>query len=262
VLALIANAFVAYDVNDDATREVLNRLDEVKQGDGDAVYWTSRGGTFSGAYGAFGDLETTALAAHALLKGRAHLDSAQAALTYLIQHKDPRGTWGTTQATILALRALVASALEGGTGAAEGTVTVSFDNGAERALKFQKGDSAVQVLTFDDVGAGARELQFRVNGSGAFAYQISTSYYMNWEGVEENRADAIEIDVNDDRTELKVNDTVRATATIRLHDGEARMAVVDLGVPPGFNVLTEELDAAVKNGKLSQYELTGRQIIL
>ncbi len=262
VLALIANAFVAYDVNDDATRDVLARLDGMKQGDGDAVYWTSRGGTFSGAHGAFGDLETTALAAHALLKGRAHLDSAQAALTYLIQHKDPRGTWGTTQATILALRALVASALEGGTGAAEGTVTVSFDNGTERELNFVKGDSAVQVLTFDDVGAGARELQFRVNGTGAFAYQVSTAYYVDWEGVDENRADAMEIDVDYDRTELKVNDTVRATATIRLNEGEARMAVVDLGVPPGFNVLTDELDAAVKQGKLSRYELTGRQIIL
>ncbi len=262
VLGLIANAFVAYDVNDATTRDVLARLDEMKTGDGDAVYWTSRGGTFSGAHGAFGDLETTALVAHALLKGRAHLDSAQAALTYLIQHKDPHGTWGTTQATILALRALVASAMEGGSGSAEGTVSVSFDEGSERALEFRDGDNAVQVLTFDDVGAGTREINFRVNGTGAFAYQISTSYYVPWEGVEEKRAQAMEIEVEYDRTELKVNDRVRATAMIRLNEGEARMAVVDLGVPPGFAVLTEELDAAVKQGKLSRYELTGRQIIL
>ncbi len=262
VLALIANALVAYDVNDASTRDVLDRLNEMRETRDDGVYWTSRGGTFSGAYGEFGDLETTALAAHALLKGRAQLDSAQAALTYLIQHKDPRGTWGTTQATILALRALVASALEGGTGAAEGTVTVSFDDSAERELRFEKGDSAVQVLTFDDIGAGAREIKFRVNGTGAFAYQISTSYYVDWKGVEENRAEAMQVEVDYDRTELKVNDKVRARATIRLNEGEARMAVVDLGVPPGFNVLTDELDAAVKQGKLSRYELTGRQIIL
>lgn len=262
-LALIANALVAYDANDAATRDALARLDGMKQGDGDAVYWTSREGTFSGAHGAFGDLETTALAAHALLKGGAYLDSAQAALTYLIQHKDPRGTWGTTQATILALRALVASAMQGGTGSAEGTVEVAFDGGTKRALEFRAGENtAMQVLTFDDAGAGAHELRFRVNGDGAFAYQISTSYYAPWEGLEEATGEAMHIEVEYDRTELQVNDRVRATATMRLGEGEARMAVVDLGVPPGFAVLTDGLDAAVKNGKLSRYELTGRQIIL
>ncbi|MBI4672071.1 MAG: hypothetical protein HY741_10455 [Chloroflexi bacterium] len=264
-LALIANALVAYDVDDATTRDVLARLDEMKQTEDDAVYWTSRDGTFSGAHGEFGDLETTALAAHALLRGRAHLDSAQGALSYLIQHKDPRGTWGTTQATILALRALVASALEGGAGAAEGTVYVSFDDGAERALEFRAGENnAVQVLTFDDVGPGTRALKFRVNGKGAFAYQISTSYYVPWEGLDDvgQNAQGMTIHVEYDRTTLKVNDRVRATATIRLNEGEARMAVVDLGVPPGFAVLTDELDTAVKNGKLSRYEMTGRQIIL
>jgi hypothetical protein len=193
------------------------------------------------------------------------MDSAQGALTYLIQHKDPRGTWGTTQATILALRALVASALEGGTGSAEGTVHVSFDDGAERALEFRAGENnAVQVLTFDDVAPGTRALNFRVNGTGAFAYQISTSYYAPWEGIDDaaEHAQGMTIHVDYDRTQLKVNDRVRATATIRLNEGEARMAVVDLGVPPGFAVLTDELDAAVKNGKLSRYEMAGRQIIL
>lgn len=264
-MALIANALVAYDVNDAATRDVLARLDAMQETQGDAVYWTSRGGTFSGAHGEYGDLETTALAAHALLRGRAYIDSAQAALTYLIQHKDPRGTWGTTQATILALRALVASAMQGGSDSAQGTVYVSFDKGSERALEFRASESnAVQVLTFDDVAPGTRELDFRVNGQGAFAYQISTSYYVPWEGIAEHdgNAQGMMIEVEYDRTTLAVNDHVRATANVRLDEGNARMAVVDLGVPPGFAVLTEELDAAVQAGKLSRYELTGRQIIL
>lgn len=264
-LALLANALVAYDAESGATRDVLNRLDELKERKGDAVYWSSRNGTFSGAHGEFGDLETTALAAHALFKGRTHLDSAQAAMTYLIQHKDPRGTWGTTQATILALRALVASALESGTGAAEGTVYVSFDGSEERALEFRAGENnAVQVLTFDDVSPGAREISFRVEGKGAFAYQISTSYYVPWEGMDEPNANAqaMDIQVEYDRTQLHVNDKARAAATVELLEGEARMAVVDLGVPPGFSVLTQELDAAVKRAELARYELTGRQIIL
>jgi uncharacterized protein YfaS (alpha-2-macroglobulin family) len=40
------------------------------------------------------------------------------------------------------------------------------------------------------------------------------------------------------------------------------MVIVDLGVPPGFEVLTDDLAAIVSNGAASKYELTPRQIIL
>ena len=40
------------------------------------------------------------------------------------------------------------------------------------------------------------------------------------------------------------------------------MILVTLGVPPGFQVQTSDLDAYLSNGTLSRYEQTGRQLIL
>jgi uncharacterized protein YfaS (alpha-2-macroglobulin family) len=44
--------------------------------------------------------------------------------------------------------------------------------------------------------------------------------------------------------------------------GVVKMALVDLGVPPGFTVLTEDLSVLVEQGVIARYELTGRQIII
>jgi len=41
-----------------------------------------------------------------------------------------------------------------------------------------------------------------------------------------------------------------------------KMALIDLGVPPGFNVVTEDLSQLVEMGVIARYELTGRQIII
>ncbi|MCX7838973.1 MAG: hypothetical protein N2559_05900 [Anaerolineae bacterium] len=40
------------------------------------------------------------------------------------------------------------------------------------------------------------------------------------------------------------------------------MTIVDLGIPPGFAVLTEDLDMAVRAKTIARYELTARQIII
>jgi hypothetical protein len=40
------------------------------------------------------------------------------------------------------------------------------------------------------------------------------------------------------------------------------MALIDLGVPPGFTVIAEDLNRLVERGIIARYELTGRQIIV
>ena len=52
-------------------------------------------------------METTGLAVQALLKWGEASGTAGKALRYIAAKKDASGTWGTTQATIMALRALL-----------------------------------------------------------------------------------------------------------------------------------------------------------
>ena len=56
-----------------------------------------------------------------------------------------------------------------------------------------------------------------------------------------------------------------ATVTITIHNATERIAempLIDLGIPPGFTVVPDELEAAVKSGKISKYTIASRQVIV
>ena len=104
--------------------------------------------------------------------------------------------------------------------------------------------------------------------------QVTVRYYRPWSAVPEvvTGTELLAIQVHYDRTQLAVEDTVQVTATVTLQEGKVDWALVDLGVPPGFTVLTEELEGRVARdsdlpldytgGRLKKFELTGRQILV
>jgi uncharacterized protein YfaS (alpha-2-macroglobulin family) len=83
----------------------------------------------------------------------------------------------------------------------------------------------------------------------------------------------ITIDLTYDRTELVVNDMVQVDVVVSLNQiGVAEWALIDLGIPPGFSVVTEDLNALVARYEdvpedyafptIERFELTGRQILI
>jgi len=75
--------------------------------------------------------------------------------------------------------------------------------------------------------------------------------------------------VDYDRTHLTQDDIATATATIRNNlPKTANMVMVDLGIPPGFDLLSEDLQAFVeksasrRSGRLEKFSLTAMQAIL
>lgn len=72
-----------------------------------------------------------------------------------------------------------------------------------------------------------------------------------------------------DRTKLAQDDIVAATATVKNNlTKTAKMVMVDLGVPPGFDLLSEDLQdyqeesVGLKSGRLEKFNLTATQAIL
>jgi len=72
-----------------------------------------------------------------------------------------------------------------------------------------------------------------------------------------------------DRSQLAQDDIATATATVRNNLSKAaNMVMVDLGIPPGFDLLSEDLQdyqeksAARKSGRLQKFSLTATQAIL
>lgn len=266
VLALIANALAADNPEGEMTRQVLDWLEGMKAVEGDRVYWQSDAGSFMGGQGNAASIETTALAAYAMLKSGLYLQTANGALAYIVSQKDSFGAWQTTQATILSLKALLLAATQGAAGGQEATVRVLFNGEETDPIHITPANAdVVHLVTFTDKARpGDNFLNLEVEGQRALQYQVISEYYLPWELVPEAvEEEAMAIEVGYDRTELAVNDVVTARAWIRLlQEGVARMVLVDLGIPPGFSVLSEDLDRLVERGVIARYELAGRQVIV
>jgi uncharacterized protein YfaS (alpha-2-macroglobulin family) len=107
----------------------------------------------------------------------------------------------------------------------------------------------------------------KLDGAGSLAYQIVGRAFVPW--AEEPQTEPLSIDVTYDRTKLAQNDLAKATANIRNNlPRTANMVMVDLGIPPGFELLTEDLQdfqeksANAASGRLEKFSLTATQAIL
>ena len=88
-------------------------------------------------------------------------------------------------------------------------------------------------------------MEIRFEGKGGLAYQVVGSYFLPWDEKPAN--EALSIDVAYDRAHLAQDDIATATATIKSNlTKSANMVMVDLGIPPGFDLLSEDLQTYVE----------------
>lgn len=123
LLALATKVLLASAPKDDATRGAVQRLAAMQAQDGSfpgADHSITRSGGEALA------IETTALAALALMAaGPAHAPEVRASIDWLDQHRNGFGGYGSTQSTVLALKAMAAYAKESRRPQASGTVTLA-----------------------------------------------------------------------------------------------------------------------------------------
>jgi uncharacterized protein YfaS (alpha-2-macroglobulin family) len=262
-VAVIANALIGWDKENAITKRVVDRLVEMAKVNGDTAYWSTKAPTFTHSKGMTADLETTALAAYALLRARSHIDIANKALTYLVRNKDAFGTWHNTQATIWSLKALLL-ATESASGDVDAHITIRCNGNEVAKLRITPKDCDIvrQVDMKGFVKEGDNEIEIDWQGKGTAVCQIATRFYVPWDLVRREK-ELLDIDVDYDRRELSVNDIVRCTVTVRNNQQmTAKMVIVDVGIPPGFQVLSEDLEKLVKEKVIQKFSLTGRQVIL
>ena len=173
---------------------------------------------------------------------------AKKGLDYLTSKKDALGNWQTTQATILALKAFLLSHTRGSNTDTEGTISVSVDGRPAGSVQVTQDNNdllhLVDLKQFTHTGANRIALSF--NGRGSMQYQIIGRYYVPWSRVADGGgtgrgAEPLSIDLTYDRTRLAQDETV--TTRVRVQNNtaaKAKMVMIDLGIPPGFEPLGED----------------------
>jgi hypothetical protein len=267
VLALVANALLVLDRQGQDAAPYLDRLDALKRtGDnGRLVWWEQEQSArtmFHGA-GRSGSVETTALATLALLRGQKHRGSVRGALAWLVAQKDGNGTWYSTQATVLALKALLAGT-EKPTEEKERRIQVKLGDNFTREIVIPADHSEVlyQLNLTRELAAGRQVLELKETSGTNSGYQVSVRYHVPAAKPKDD-TDALQIQVDYDRTEVPVNGVVQATArVVNAQKQNAPMLVVELPIPGGFAPEAGSLAKLVQERDVARYQVQAGKVLL
>jgi uncharacterized protein YfaS (alpha-2-macroglobulin family) len=268
-LALVCNAVAAIDPNGHSQelQGYIDRLAELaKRGDdGKLVHWEQDAGQRTMFYGAgvSGQVETTALATLALLQAKRHPELTRGALAWLVAKKDANGTWHSTQATVLALKAILL-----GTGQPQGNdqvrrVVVQVGRHTEEVVIPADQSEVMRLIDVSKhLGAGDNRVTLTEKSKTAASYQVVFRYHVP-EAKGPAKEEPLAITLSYDRTELAVGGAVKAAATVVNRQAlAAPMVMLDLPVPPGFAPVAEDFEALVKKGTIARYQVLPRSVLV
>ncbi|KFA91529.1 MG2 domain-containing protein [Archangium violaceum] len=259
VLALAANVMALAGEGAEA-RKLMARLAE-KQGKTGVV----EGGTQSivGSMGETLQIETTALAVLAWLREPAHAGNVERSMRFLADSCEG-GRYGSTQSTVLALRAIVAYDQARGAKRAPGSVrvyvdgrpvgdAVKFDGKTQEALKLPE---VSELLT-----AGERKIELRMEGGSEMPYSVEVTYNAL---VPASSPDTrVDLEVALAKTALTEGEPTEARVWVtNRSDQKLSTTVAIFGVPGGLEVRHDQLKELVKKHTVDSYEVIGRDVVL
>jgi len=253
---------------DESAEIVANKLIALARTTDSTAYWSSSSlpsttGLASGYYD-----EVTALATYALLKYRQAPAVTEKAVRFLRDnHKDCRGFRFWSEDAIWTLKALLLAPVKDPVGS-EDEVDISINGGPAKIVKLNDLNRGVVQLidATRNMENGTNTIRLTHRGTALLSYQVTGEYIMPWERstrLETDLPPDLALTVSYDKTVFSVNDNVGARITVRnITDRTAAQPLLDIGIPPGFDVDSTELDAAVAAGRISKYSIASQHLIV
>jgi len=247
-IALMANAFS--NVESDSTKKAIDKLmEKVKEDDEGGAYIPSEVKDYWGTSGRYQNIQATALASMVLTKEKAHNTTNKTFLQYIVSHKDSFGTWSTTQATILALKAINIANSNGSLSNQKITASV---NGNEKIIEIGDNPLDLYEVTFDKI-ENENKISLNIPKGNAY-YEIIEEYYVNYSTLDSIENSQIAVTQTIDQ-EVKVNDIIHQNITVtNLINDEIRNGLVQISIPQGCSVVEESLAKLEYQSLIEKYE--------
>ncbi|HEY4330621.1 MAG TPA: alpha-2-macroglobulin family protein, partial [Phycisphaerae bacterium] len=259
VLALGAN--VAIGNKDAQTADMLMDKLAKKQDKTGAVLGGSSSITRSGGAGL--NIETTSLATLAWVSDAKYAANAQSAIQFLAD-SCKTGRFGSTQSTIMALKAITAYDAANAKPKAPGEVAlyvddklvgqpVPFTTETKSALKFADFSSILQP--------GPHDVALRMNGGAEMPFSMSVSY--NSLTPATDKLCKLELATWLKDAQIVEGNITEARVQVTNSAGtDAASPIAIIGIPGGLEVRHDQLKELVKAGKIDAYEVNGREVVL
>ncbi|TET32687.1 MAG: hypothetical protein E3J72_19155 [Planctomycetota bacterium] len=190
--------------------------------------------TLSGAYGRFAQIEAVALTAIALREKNPKLFGK--AIEWLVDHRQPGGGWGTTQATVLSLKAI----LGGGFGGS-GKLTLDVKGKGTKTIDVSAGGAKPILVDITHlIPAGKMECTAKFEGTGQLDYQVTAVGYRPWgKFIESKEKDGLNLEIIRGEGEIMSRGKVSVTAKVLNHSNASSVNVMlELPLLPGAAVDT------------------------
>jgi len=271
-LALVANSLINHG-QADAALDLLKKLAKAQNKDG---YLDGAQTSITRSGGRDLQIETTALAVLAWLKAnRPEFNlNIRSSIQWIGQQRGGYGGFGSTQSTILALKALIAFTKANKKTAEAGTITMQV-GGKNVKLDFPAGAQDALVLDVPEpeklLKPGKNEVRLEISGKNVFPYTVAYSYQTLKPPSAEKCPVSLKTSLN--KTEAAEGEQVQFRALVENKSGQGQgMTVAILGLPAGLT-LPEDMQqlkdmARLRNddkepGLISAWELRGtREIVL
>ncbi|MCO5167365.1 MAG: MG2 domain-containing protein [Planctomycetes bacterium] len=258
VVALAANIALARGEAAQG-RDLLSKLAAKQAADGGV---DGAATSITGSGGASLRIETTALAALAWLRSPDHTGPLERAMTFILESCQG-GRFGSTQATVLALRAVLAYDAVRSAPREDGTVVLVVDGEVVEERRIGKdATGAIRLSRLADVlTPGRHEVSLRLVGGGPLPASVVVRY--RTETPPSAPGCALKLATALDRPEVAEGEVAEVRVRVEsVRDEGLPMAVAIVGLPGGLEARTERLEELRRAGAFDNYETRGREVIL
>ncbi len=259
LIALVASAAATNADKKPQAEKLLEKLAKAQDDDG---HLEGRNGSITRSGGQSLKVETTALAALAWLKMPSFGKQANKAVEWIIQSRSGAGGFGSTQATILALKALTEHAKANRRTVSEGKLIVRRDDVTLDEHPFGAGQQETIVIEGLEANlrSGENRLTVDLTGDNHMPYALDVSYR-----TEKPPSDAdcpVRLTTKLETEKVKAGETVALDAKLtNTSDNGQPMTVAILGLPAGLEPRAEQLQELKKAGTIDYYETRAREVI-
>jgi hypothetical protein len=259
VAGLGANIALA-DGDTKIAKKLMDRLASEQTGEGFVS-----GGTTSivGSGGISLQVETTSLAILAWLKDEAYVDKVEKSIKWLADTCQA-GRYGSTQSTVLALRAIIAYDKARSKPKTPGSLQLYIDgHRAGSSIKFDKNTHGPIKLTdiTEMLYPGKHKVKIRMNGGSEMPFSLAVNY--SNEKPDSSKECNLRLKVSLSKNKVTEGEAAEVNVTVTNRTKEViPTPVAIIGIPGGLEVRHDQLKELVKSGKIASYEVLGRELVL
>ena len=217
-------------------------------------------------------VETTALAVLAFAKRSGkYAPQLRKAARWIIQNRQGGGGFGSTQATVLALKALVTYTRLSQSGmTADGKIDVVYGDEVIASAALPSNPSSASTIEITGIGQhldpGNKEIQLVARGVTNLPFSVDVAYHTLTPPSDEAcplRIDTVLKSDGEPAVSTRAGETMEVTMTMENTTPEGLpMTVAVVGLPGGLEARAEQLTELRDAGEFDYFELRPREVIL